>query len=62
MKPINKKELQSLNIDGYTWSGFFNKMHTFTKKEKSGCYIIKCNTTDIKNGNIIDLINMGLSR
>ena len=53
---------QSLNIDGFTWRGYWNKLHHFVKKECAGYLEIKCTDTDIQDGNLQDMIKLGVTR
>lgn len=58
-----KRFYQSLNFDGYTWSGYWDNLHHFVKQKNEGGYwYIKCNDTDIEDGNIIHMVRLGVSR
>lgn len=58
----NKQYYQSLNIDGYTWSGYWSGFHNFTKKDGSNVAVVRCNDADIEDGNLQCMIQMGLSK
>jgi len=59
----NKKSFyQSLNIDGYTWAGFWDNLHHFTKKVCNGWNCINCTDMDIKDGNIYDMVKYEVTR
>jgi len=58
----NKSFYQSLNFDGFTWSGFWDNLHHFVKKECAGYLEVKCTDDDIKNGNLSDMIKIGVTR
>jgi hypothetical protein len=48
----SKAHYQSLNYNGYTWTGFWNKKHHFSKPEGKGFACIKATEEDLENGNI----------
>lgn len=50
------------SINGYSWSGFWDKLHHFVKKEATGYFEIRCTDEDITSGNLIDMINYGVTR
>lgn len=56
-----KQFYKSLNYDGYTWSGFINGFHVFSRKEDDGYYMIKCREKDIEDNNILDMVHFGVS-
>lgn len=58
----SKQYYKSFNIDGFTWRGFWDKMHHFVKKECAGYAEIKCTEQDIEDGNIYDMVAFGVSR
>ena len=60
---------KSININGYTWRGFWNKLHHFVKRiddyknENYGKYIeCSCNDADIENGNLNFMVVNNLTR
>ena len=52
----------TLNYDGFTWSGYWDKYHHFVKKENNGFLEIRCTDTDIEDGNLIDMIKYGVTK
>jgi hypothetical protein len=61
MKQV-KSYYQELNFDGYTWSGYWGDLHHFSKRENGLYCIINCNETDLEDGNILDMVKLGVSR
>lgn len=60
----NKNHYRKINIDGFTWSGFWDGFHYFSKRQDSpyGYWQLKCTEGDIEDGNLIELIKLELSR
>lgn len=58
----NKEYYQSINIEGYTWSGFWNGFHNFTKKDGASIEVVRCSDRDIEDGNLKEMIQLGLSK
>ena len=57
-----KTYYQEIQTDGFSWSGYWDKLHHFIKREKAGCIHIRCTERDITNGNIYDMIQLGVSK
>jgi len=54
---------QSLpNLDGFSWVGYWDKLHHFTKKIGNIYTHIQANEQDIKTGNLNDMIKHNLTR
>lgn len=58
----DKVTYQNIEINGFRWAGFWDKMHHFTKHEGKGWLEISCAENDIDNGNIKDMIKLQVSR
>jgi hypothetical protein len=56
-----KSHYQSLNYNGYTWSGYWSKRHHFTKREGAGYLHIQCTEEQLTNGDIEFMCEHGLS-
>lgn len=53
-----KAYYQQLNINGFTWSGYWKGYHHFYNNGQH----VRCTDNDIEDGNLIDMINMGLTK
>ena len=59
-----KKQLRQMSTNGYTYSGFWDGMYHFSKRidKPYGYECIKCNELDIQNGNIKQMMEIGVTR
>lgn len=57
-----KRYYQTLKFDGFTWSGFWDNFHHFIKKECRGYFEIRCTDIDIEDGNLLDMIKLGVTK
>jgi hypothetical protein len=59
----NKKSYYTaLNFDGFKWAGYWDNFHHFTKKESKGYLEIRCTDIDILDGNLQDMIKLGMTK
>lgn len=59
---LDKLPRMELQIGGFKWAGYWDKMHRFTKQEVKGWLEIACTEKDIDNGNIKDMIKFQVTR
>jgi|GEM_PF-4217944 len=57
-----KSYYQQIKINGYKWTGYWDRFHHFTIKEGGGYYEIRCTDTDIEDGNLLQMIEYGLTK
>ncbi len=51
-----------ININGFTWSGWWDKFHHFVKRETGGYLEVRCTDQDIDDGNLAQMIEYGLTK
>lgn len=59
-----KKFYQLINVDGFKWAYYDHrtKLHTFIRKEGFKWFITKASDDDIEDGNLKDMIELGVSK
>ena len=63
---IDKSFLKSLDLDGFKWIYTESKgkktIYTFQKQVNKEFHIIRCYESDLLDGNIQELVKLGMSR
>jgi hypothetical protein len=59
---LHKKEhYKKLSYDGFSWYGFFDGLHHFSRKESKGYTEITCTEEMLTNGDIEFMVKHGLT-
>lgn len=64
-KNVSKKELKNINVNGYSFVGYWDGFYHFTKRaeyNKGGYYHIKCKECDLLDDNIKDMLELEVTK